>query len=206
MPSTSNCPVNTTNQYTNGAILSKLAPAVLLKRHKFSFLFNELFNKVIRLRAEHCVLVLKKHRWWMARVGEEKGKGCLWCLYRGRICNHIYLSIDSIASMFVVFAARCHCVSPRMFPSYWSPSAASPAPGVSVSLLSPPLMKHRPPLETDVVTQSLVTAHRMHDISHSIKEDFNGSDLFYSLDNQFTFTLLSACSLLLQLSQIWKCN
>ena len=73
----SNCPVNTTNQYTNGAILSKLAPAVLLKRHKFSFLFNELFNKVIRLRAEHCALVLKKHRWWMARTGQEKGKGCL---------------------------------------------------------------------------------------------------------------------------------
>ena len=130
----------------------------------------------------------------MARAGQEKGKGCLWCLYRGGICNHIYLSIDSIASMFVVFAARCHCVSPRMFPSYWSPSAASPAPGVSVSLLSPPLMKHRPPLETDVVTQSLVTAHRMHDISHSIKEDFNGSDLFYSLEPiyfHFTFCVFT---------------
>ena len=44
-----------------------------------------------------------------------------------------------------------------------------------------------PPPETDIVTE--FTGHRMHDTSHSIKVDFNGSDLFYSTDNQFTFTV-----------------
>ena len=31
----------------------------------------------------------------------------------------------------------------------------------------------------------------MHDISHSIKVDFDSSDLFYSAENQFTFTPMS---------------
>ena len=44
-----------------------------------------------------------------------------------------------------------------------------------------------PPPETEIVTK--FTGHRMHDTSHSIKVDFNGSDLFYSTDNQFTFTV-----------------
>ena len=123
------------------------------------------------------------------------------CPYRGRISDHVYLSIDSIASMFAVLLvlAGCHwslCVAPHvpllliplpLFPPPQSEcqwvSSARPRLWWSIIIMS---LLSLPP-ETDIVTE--FTGHRMHDTSHSIKVDFNGSDLFYSTDNQFTFTV-----------------
>ena len=125
--------------------------------------------------------------------------------------DHIYLSIDSIASMFV--GAVCYCVP--LISSHISPPIdplSSPPPQTECQWVSSArlwwgMSLCLPPPETQIVTE--FTGHRMHDTSHSIKVDFNGSDLFYSTDNQFTFTInftVHFTFIKLQLSRIWKCN
>ena len=110
--------------------------------------------------------------------------------------------------MFV--CAVCHCVLPLIFPLLLIPS---PPPQSECQWVSS--ARHwwgmslcLPPPETEIVTE--FTGHRMHNTSHSIKVDFNGSDLFYSTVNQFTFTLnfltVHFTFIKLQLSRIWKCN
>ena len=114
--------------------------------------------------------------------------------------------------MFV--CAVCHCVLPLIFPLLLIPSPLLPR-SLSVNESPQPdtdeachMSLCLPPPETEIVTE--FTGHRMHNTSHSIKVDFNGSDLFYSTVNQFTFTLnfltVHFTFIKLQLSRIWKCN
>ena len=133
------------------------------------------------------------------------------CPYRGRIRDHVYLSIDSIASMFAVLLppAGCHCVSPLMFPSYWSPSLSSlprslsvnesPLPGPDSDGACPSCRRLR---RLILSPSSLVTGCT---ILHTRSKWILMAPICFTAPTTNLLSLFTSL-LKLQLSRIWKCN
>lgn len=143
------------------------------------------------------------------QVGEQRVVYDVW-MSLSRPDRWPYLPVYRFYRLHVCLRCMSLCVAPHISPPIdplSSPPPQTECQWVSSARLWWGMSLCLPPPETEIVTE--FTGHRMHDTSHSIKVDFNGSDLFYSTDNQFTFTLnftVHFTFIKLHWSRIWKCN
>lgn len=200
MLSKSNHPINTPS--TNRTFWNKLTQAVLRRpaKTKTFLLFHELLNKANQIKSWALRISFIRspasdgrvtgHRAWVVYdVSTSLSRPDRWpCLPVYRFYRlHVCCSPVRWMSLCVAPHAPLLLIPLPLFPPPQSGCqwVSSPPPRLRWSIIII-IMSLMPP-ETDIVTE--FTCHRMHDTSHSIKVDFNGSDLFYSTDNQFTFTV-----------------